>query len=76
MMLGAMPQSKHPKTWPVQDVRYVEVALADVTTRYLHIEFDHGIRIVVADKEQLPLAVQLIEQLRQQENLSREGGRA
>jgi len=71
-----MPKTMHSQSWPVQDVRYVEVALADLTTRHLHIEFDHGIRVVVACEEQLPLAVRLIEQLRQQSNPSQEGGRA
>ena len=71
-----MPKSKLPKSWSVKDVCYVEVALAEVTTRHLHIEFDHGIRIVVADAEQLPLAVRLIEQLRRETNPVRKGGHA
>ena len=71
-----MPHSKHSKHWAVQDVRYVEVALADLTTRHLHIEFDTGIRIVVACDEQIPLAAKLIENLRQQANLAQTGGRA
>ncbi|MGJ8725962.1 MAG: hypothetical protein ACSHYB_15515 [Roseibacillus sp.] len=61
-----MPKSKRSKPWPVQDVRYVEVALTELTTRHLHVEFDHGIRIVVANEDQLPLAARLIEQLRQE----------
>ena len=71
-----MPKSKHPKPWPIQDVRYVEVALSKLSTRHLHIEFDHGIRIVVADEKQIPLAAQLIEHLRRQANLTQKGGRA
>lgn len=75
-ILRAMPKSKHPKPWPVQDVHYVEVNLSDLTTRHLHIEFDHGVRIVVANEEQLPLAAQLIEYLRRQANHTQSGGRA
>ncbi len=71
-----MPKSKQPKSWPVKDVRYVEVAFTELATRQLHIEFDHGIRIVVADAEQIPLAVGLIEQLRHRANAVRNGGRA
>ena len=72
-----MPKSKRSKPWPVQDVRYVEVALTELTTRHLHVEFDHGIRIVVANKDQLPLAARLIEQLRQEvrsNNTAAKGG--
>lgn len=61
-----MPKSKRTKPWPVQEVRYVEVALTELTTRHLHVEFDHGIRIVIANENQLPLAARLIEQLRQE----------
>ena len=71
-----MPKLKRQKTWPVKDVCYVEVSLADLTTRHLHIEFDHGIRIVVPNEDQLPLAAQLIEQLRHQANSVGNGVRA
>ena len=42
------PIPKNPKTkpWQVKDVRNLEVALSEVTTCHLHIEFDHSIRIV------------------------------
>ena len=69
-----MPNSKHSKPWPVQDVRYVEVALSNLTTRHLHVEFDHGIRIVVASEDQLTLAAQLIAHLREQANREQSGG--
>ena len=69
-----MSQSKHSKPWPVQDVRYVEVNLSEFTTRHLHIEFEHGIRIIVANEKQIPLAAQLIEFLRTQVNLTQRGG--
>ena len=71
-----MPKARRPKPWPVKEVRYVEVSLANLTTRHLHIEFDHGIRIVVANEGQLPLAAQLIEHLRSEANSARNGGRA
>ena len=69
-----MPKPKRPKSWPVKDVCYVEVSLADLTTRHLHVEFDHGIRIVVSNEGQLPLAAQLIESLRREANSVRNGG--
>ena len=71
-----MPKLKCPKPWPVKDVRYIEVSLADLTTRHLHIEFDHGIRIVVPNEDLLPLAAQLIERLRFEANSARNGVRA
>ena len=71
-----MPKPKRPKSWPAKDVRYVEVSLADLTTRHLHVEFDHGIRIVVSNADQLPLSAQLIEFLRREANSARNGGRA
>ena len=71
-----MPKPKRPKSWPAKDVRYVEVSLADLTTRHLHVEFDHGIRIVVSNADQLPLSAQLIEFLRRETNSARNGGRA
>ena len=70
-----MPKPKRPKSWPVKDVRCVEVSLADLTTRHLHVEFDHGIRIVVSNEDQLPLSAQLIESLRREANSTRNGGR-
>ena len=70
-----MPKPKRPKSWPAKDVRYVELSLADLTTRHLHVEFDHGIRIVVSNEDQLPLATQLIESLRREANSARNGGR-
>ena len=69
-----MPKPKHPKSWPAKNVRYVEVSLADLTTRQLHVEFDHGIRIVVSNEDQLPLAAQLNEFLRREANSVRNGG--
>ncbi len=68
--------SKQPeaKPWPVQEVCYVEVALSEVTTRHLHIEFDHGIRIVVTNEGQLPLAAKLITFLRKASKSSSKGG--
>ena len=60
----------------MKDVRYVEVSLSELTTRHLHIEFVHGIRIVIASDHQIPLAAQLIEHLRQQANSIQSGGQA
>ena len=70
-----MPKPKRPKSWPAKDARYVEVSLADLTTRHLHVEFGHGIRIVVSNEDQLPLSAQLIEFLRREANSARNGGR-
>ena len=74
--LKTMSQSKHPKSWPVQDVRYVEVNLSELTTRHLYIEFDNGIRIVVASDDQIPLAAKLIGNLRKLANSTSSGGRS
>ncbi len=51
------------KTWAVRDIRFVEVALT-ATTQHMHIEFSHGIRVVIADRSQIDLASELIEYLR------------
>lgn len=69
-----MSKQREAKPWPVQDVRYVEVALSEVTTRHLHVEFDQGVRIVVANEEQFPLAAKLITFLRKASKSSGKGG--
>lgn len=55
----------HPKdkTWAVRDICFVEVALT-ATAQHMHIEFSHGIRVVIADRSQIDLASELIEHLR------------
>ena len=70
-----MSKKTEPKPWPVDDVRYVEVALSEVSTRHLHVEFAHGIRVVVPQESQLPLAAKLIEFLRWEASRSRKEGR-
>ncbi len=52
-----------PKIWAIRDVRFVEVALT-ASTCQLHVEFDHGIRVVISDRGQIDLAADLIEHLR------------
>ena len=51
------------KVRAVRDVRFAEVALT-ATTRQPHVESDHGVRVVVSDRDQADLAADLTEHLR------------
>ena len=50
------------KPWRVADVAFLEIV--HPTDRQMRVEFECGLRIVIADHYQIPLAARLIETLR------------
>jgi hypothetical protein len=53
-----------PKPWRVADVTFVEIEITHRSDRQLRVEFECGLRVVIADDSQIPLAARLIETLR------------
>jgi len=52
------------KRWAVSDVRFVEVEIASESDRQMRVEFDCGVRVVIAERSQVPLAAAVIDALR------------
>jgi hypothetical protein len=50
--------------WTVADLTFVEIQIAHPSDRQMRIEFANGIRLVIADASQIPLACDVIETLR------------
>ena len=59
-----MAKRSIPKPWRVADVTFVEIEITHRTERQMRVEFDCGLRIVIAEDSQIPLAARLIETLR------------
>ena len=59
-----MAKKSIPKPWRVTDVTFIEIEISHRTDTQMRVEFDCGLRIVVADGRQIPLAARLIEALR------------
>jgi len=57
-----------PKTWPVADALFVEVEIRHPRERQMHIHFEGGPRLVIGSSDQIPLAAELIGQLRKMES--------
>ena len=57
---------------------FVEVEITHPTRPQMHLIFQNGVRLVIADDSQLPLAAQLIVELRKIERRQsrRKGGRS
>jgi hypothetical protein len=53
-----------PQPWCVAGATFVEVQLLQPSDRQLRIEFGCGLRLVITDASQVPLAAALIETLR------------
>jgi hypothetical protein len=53
-----------PQPWRVADATFVEVELRNPSDRQLRVEFACGLRLVITDASQVPLAASLIETLR------------
>ncbi|MDA7880901.1 hypothetical protein N9A94_01180 [Akkermansiaceae bacterium] len=62
----------HPpnKVWKAAEVSFIEVELRHPTDRQLRIEFNCGVRLVIADDSQFPLASKLIHFIRRSEETS------
>jgi hypothetical protein len=59
-----MAKKTIPKPWRVSDVTFVEIEISHHTDRQMRVEFDCGLRLVIADERQIPLAARLIDTLR------------
>jgi len=61
----------HPsKVWKVAEATFVEVSLAHPRDRQLRIEFNNGVRLIIADDSQLPLAAKVIHMIRRSQEVS------
>jgi hypothetical protein len=53
-----------PQPWRVADVTFVEIEIRRPSDRQMRVEFGCGLRLVITDASQVPLAASLIEALR------------
>lgn len=65
-----MQKNKSSKIWKAHEVSFVEVELTHLSDRQLRIEFQSGVRLVIADESQFPLAAKLINFIRRTEEVS------
>ena len=63
-----MPKIKSAKPWPLADAMFVEVEITHHRERQMHLIFQNGIKLIIGDDSQLPLAAELISQLRRIED--------
>lgn len=70
-----MPITKSTKPWPLADAMFVEVEITHPRERQMHLIFQNGVRLVLGDDSQLPLAAALIAQLRKLER-THQGGQS
>jgi hypothetical protein len=61
---GWMAKNSIPKPWRVADVTFVEIEIKHPTDTQMRVEFECGVRVVITDELQIPLAAHLIEALR------------
>ena len=66
-----MSSSSVPKPWRVADVTFVEIEIRHPSERQMRVEFGCGLRLLIADPSQIPLAAELIETLRAGKGVSR-----
>ena len=65
-----MQKDHSSKIWKAADLSFVEVELARPSDRQLRIEFRSGVRLIIADESQFPLAAKLIHFIRRTEEVS------
>jgi hypothetical protein len=61
------------QTWPISDLTFVEISAGHPLQTQMHVAFECGIRVVISQRDQIPLAAELIEYLRERQD-RREGG--
>jgi hypothetical protein len=61
-----MAKRSIPKPWRVADVTFVEIEITHRSDRQMRVEFECGLRVVIADDSQVPLAARLIDTLRRE----------
>jgi hypothetical protein len=73
-----MARPTKTKPWPVADATFVEVEIQHPRERQMHILFENGPRLIIGDQSQIPLAAELIVELRKIERRQsrRKGGRS
>ncbi|MEO7101162.1 MAG: hypothetical protein ABI162_17550 [Luteolibacter sp.] len=59
-----MAKETIPRPWRVADVTFIEIEIAHRTDTQMRVEFECGLRVVIADERQIPLAASLIATLR------------
>ena len=65
-----MKKSHSSKIWKASEVTFVEVELGRPSDHQLRIEFNCGVRLIIADDSQFPLAAKLIHFIRRSEEVS------
>ena len=70
-----MPKINPAKPWPLTEAMFVEVEISHPRECQMHLIFQNGVRLVIGDDSQLPLAAELIVQLRKIER-EQTGGRS
>jgi hypothetical protein len=70
-----MPKINPAKPWSLAQAMFVEVEISHPRERQTHLIFQNGVRLVIGDDSQLPLAAELIVQLRKIER-EQTGGRS
>jgi len=70
-----MPKNTSAKSWPLAEAMFVEVEVTHPCEHQMHLLFQNGVRLVIGDDSQLPLAAELIVQLREIER-TQKGGRS
>lgn len=58
-----MAKKTIPKPWRAADVTFVEIEINRPSDRQMRIEFGCGLRLVIADECQIPLAARLLDAL-------------
>jgi hypothetical protein len=64
-----MEKNPSSEIWKAAEVTFVEIELSQPTDRQLRIEFQSGVRLIIADDRQLPLAAKLIHFIRRSEEV-------
>jgi hypothetical protein len=65
-----MEKNDSSKVWKAAEVTFIEAELGHPSDRQLRIEFESGVRLIIADDSQFPLAAKLIHFIRRSEEVS------
>jgi len=65
-----MDKSHPSKVWKVAEASFIEVTLEHPSDRQIRIEFNNGVRLVIAHESQFALAGALINFIRRSEEVS------
>jgi len=62
--MNGMATNHSNQTWPVSDLTFVEISVEQPIQKQMHVAFQCGTCVVISQREQIPLAAELIEYLR------------